>query len=112
LEGEGYKVIFSNFDGELVQIRDSHARNLQECDGTLIFYGNNNKNWVKSKLFDSVKALGLGRDKVKNPTAVIVDSDKKMDLDLYFEKEGLILFDNDSIDKDSFKPFLNQLEES
>lgn len=110
LKDQGYEVIFSNFDGELLQIRDSHLRNLQVCDGTLIYYGNNNENWVKSKLFDSVKSLGLGRNKDKNPTAIIVDANKKVDLDLYFGKDNLILLKNQKVNKSSFKSFLNQLE--
>jgi hypothetical protein len=110
LENKGFEVKFSNFDGELLQIRDTHLQNLKECDGTLIYYGKNNENWVKSKLFDSVKALGLGRSKDKNPTAIIVDSNKKVDLDLYFDKDNLILFKNQRVNKSSFKSFLNQLE--
>jgi hypothetical protein len=110
LEEKGFEVKFSNFDGELLQIRDKHIQNLKECDGTLIYYGKNNENWVKSKLFDSVKALGLGRIKDKNPTAIIVDSNKKVDLDLYFDKDNLILFRNQKVNKSSFKSFLNQLE--
>ena len=110
LEGKGFEVRYSNFDGELLQIRDTHIQNLKECDGTLIYYGKNNENWIKSKLFDSVKALGLGRSKDKNPTAIIVDSNKKVDLDLYFDKDNLILFRNQKVNKSSFKSFLNQLE--
>lgn len=110
LENQGYEVVFSNFDGEVLQIRDNHLRNLKECDGTLIYYGKNNQNWVKSKLFDSVKALGMGRSKDKNPTAIIVDSTKKVDLDLHFGKENLILLKSKKINKNTFKSFLNQLE--
>jgi hypothetical protein len=110
LEDKGFEVRFSNFEGELLHIRDTHLQNLKECDGTLIYYGKNNKNWVKSKLFDSVKALGLGRSKEKNPTAIIVDSNKKVDLDLYFDRDNLILFRNQKVNKSSFKSFLNQLD--
>ncbi len=110
LKEQGFNVILSNFDGEILQIRDKHLKNLKECDGTLIYHGRNNENWVKSKLFDSVKALGLGRSKDKNPTAVIVDSNKKVDLDLYFNKDNLILLKNQKVNKSSFKSFLNQLE--
>ncbi len=110
LKEQGFNVILSNFDGEILQIRDKHLKNLKECDGTLIYHGRNNENWVKSKLFDSVKALGLGRSKDKNPTAVIVDSNKKVDLDLYFNKDNLILLKNQKVNKSSFKSFLNQLD--
>jgi len=110
LEEKGYKVKYSNFDGPILQLRDDHIKNLKECDGTLIYHGKNNENWVKSKLFDSVKSLGLGRNKEKNPTAIIVDSNKKIDLDLYFDRENLIVFKDQKVNKTAFKSFLNQLE--
>ena len=110
LEREGYDVVFSNFDGELLTIRDRHLKNLNECDGTIIYYGNNSENWVKSKLFDSVKALGMGRIKGSNPTAIIVDSEKKIDLDLYFDTDKLMYLKQEKVTKESFKPFLSRIE--
>ncbi len=112
LEEEGYEIVYSNFEGELIKIRDQHNRHLKECDGTLIYYGNNSENWVKSKLFDSVKAMGMGREKDKNPTAVIVDSNKKVDLDLYLDSDKLILYKGKQITKEAFKSFLSQLNKN
>ena len=110
LESQGYNVVFSNFEGELLAIRDRHLKNLNECDGTIIYYGNNNQNWVKSKLIDSVKALGMGRIKGSNPTAIIVDSEKQVELDLYFDKDKLMYLKNEKVTKETFKPFLSRLE--
>jgi hypothetical protein len=110
LENQGYHVVFSNFEGELLTIRDRHLKNLNECDGTIIYYGNNNQNWVRSKLIDSVKSLGMGRMKGSNPTAIIVDSEKHIDLDLYFDKEKLMYLKNDQVSKEAFKPFFSRLE--
>jgi hypothetical protein len=110
LEKEGYNVVYSNFEGELLAIRDRHLKNLNECDGTIIYYGNNSENWVKSKLFDSVKALGMGRIKGSNPTAIIVDSEKKIDLDLYFDTDKLMYLKQEKVTKESFKPFLSRIE--
>jgi hypothetical protein len=110
LESQGYSVVFSNFEGELLTIRNRHLKNLNECDGTIIYYGNNNQNWVKSKLIDSVKALGMGRIKGSNPTAIIVDSEKQIDLDLYFETDKLMYLKNDKVTKETFEPFLSRLE--
>ncbi len=111
LEERGYDVVFSNFEGELIKVRDLHNRHLQQCDGTLIYYGGNNENWVKSKLFDSVKSLGLGRIKGSNPTAVIVDSDKKIDLDLYQDADKLIIDKSEKAIFEAFEPFLARIEE-
>lgn len=112
LEKEGYHVVLSDFDGELMHIRNMHNKNLKECDGTLIYYGNNNENWVKSKIFDSFKALGFGRKNAHNPTAVIVDANKKVDLDRYFQNGKLILFKKNQVSRESFEPFLSQLEQN
>lgn len=109
LENQGFNVVYSSFEGELLQIRQDHTKNLRECDGTLIFYGNNSKNWVKSKLFDSIKSLGLGREKATNPTAIIVDSEKKIDIDLQIDKEGVFLLENNKLNKASFEPFIDKL---
>lgn len=110
LKDQGYDVVFSNFEGELLSIRDVHFKNLNECNGTLIYYGNNSENWVKSKLFDSVKALGMGRIKGSNPTAIIVDSEKKINLDLYIDTDKLMYLKNDNLTKETFKPFLSRLD--
>ncbi|MBR9997604.1 MAG: hypothetical protein KFF73_01475 [Cyclobacteriaceae bacterium] len=110
LESQGYSVVFSNFEGELLTIRDQHLKNLNECDGTIIYYGNNNQNWVKSKLIDSVKALGMGRMKGINPTAIIVDSEKQIDLELYFDSDKLMYLKNEKVSKETFKPFFSKLE--
>ena len=110
LEGQGYMVVFSDFEGELLAIRDRHIKNLNECDGTIIYYGNNNQNWVKSKLIDSIKSLGMGRIRESNPTAIIVDSERQIDFDLYFDTEKLLYLKNDEVSKDSFKPFFSRLE--
>jgi hypothetical protein len=111
LESQGYNVVFSNFEGELLTIRNRHLKNLNECDGTVIYYGNNNQNWIKSKLIDSVKALGLGRIKGKNLTAIIVDSDKKVELDLNIDTNKLMYLTKDKVTKETFKPFLSRLED-
>lgn len=110
LENQGYSVVYSNFEGELLTIRNRHLKNLNECDGTVIYYGNNNQNWVKSKLIDSVKALGMGRIKGSNPTAIIVDSEKEIELDSYFDSEKLMYLKQDKVTKETFKPFLSRLE--
>jgi hypothetical protein len=112
LQDYGFDVIFSNFEGEFLKIRDIHHRNLLNCDGTIIYYGDNDSNWVKSKLLDRMKAMGLGRENAKNPTAIVVNDEKKLNDTLTIEKDALILIKQGDITKESIQPFISRVEES
>ena len=112
LQDYGFDVIFSNFEGEFLKIRDIHHRNLLSCDGTIIYYGDNDSNWVKSKLFDRMKAMGLGRENTSNPTAIVVNDEKKLNDTLTIEKDALILIKQGEITKESIQPFIARVEES
>ncbi len=112
LQEYGFDVIFSNFEGEFLKIRDIHHKNLLSCDGTVIYYGDNDANWIKSKLLDRMKAMGLGRENTSNPTAIVVNDKKKIDDTLTIEKDALILIKEGDITKESIQPFINKVEES
>ncbi|MFC2124283.1 hypothetical protein ACFLU5_05690 [Bacteroidota bacterium] len=107
---QGYDVIFSDFKGEAVADRNNHTQFLKECDATLIYYGRDNENWIKSKLIDRLKALGLGRQKSKNPTAVIVKDDENVKEKLNVGDEDVILVGEKEFTKDGIMPFISQIE--
>jgi hypothetical protein len=112
LQEYGFDVIFSNFDGEFLKIRDLHHRNLLNCDGTIIYTGNNDPNWIKSKLLDRQKTLGMGRESSKNPTAIVIDNDKKLEDSLTIKKDALILIKEGDFTRESIHPFIAQVEQS
>jgi hypothetical protein len=55
---KGYEVIPTAKSGEDVEITKYHKENLEECDATLIYYGNTNELWLRSKLWELKKAVG------------------------------------------------------
>jgi len=107
---QGYDVVFPDYKGEAVADRNDHTRFLKECDATLIYYGKDNENWIKSKLKDRLKALGLGRQKTKNPTAVIVKDDEGAREKLNVGDEDVILVGEKEFTKDGIMPFISQIE--
>ena len=112
LQESGFDVIFSNFEGEFLKIRDIHNRNLLSCDGTIIYYGNNDTNWIKSKLLDRMKAMGLGRENSSNPTAIVVNDESRLTDTLTIEKDALILVREGEITRDLIQPFITKVEAS
>lgn len=107
---QGCKVILSEFKGEAIEDRNIHTQFLAECDATLIYYGRDNENWIKSKLKDRLKALGLGRQKTKNPTAVILKDDNKAKENLDVGDDDVILVGEKEFTKDGIMPFISQIE--
>jgi hypothetical protein len=112
LQEYGFDVIFSNFEGEFLKIRDLHNRNLLNCDGTIIYSGSNDPNWIKSKLLDRQKTLGMGRENSKNPTAIVIDNDRKLEDSLTIKKDALILIKEGEFTKEIMHPFIAQVEQS
>jgi hypothetical protein len=112
LQEYGFDVIFSNFEGEFLKIRDLHHRNLLNCDGTIIYSGSNDPNWIKSKLLDRQKTLGMGRQSSKNPTAIVIDNDKMLEDSLTIKKDALILIKEGEFTKETIDPFIAQVEQS
>ena len=60
---EDYCVIEPDFDGTLVDRRTHHENNLIQADIIMIYYGRENMLWLRTKLLDILKSLGLGRNK-------------------------------------------------
>ncbi len=63
IESKGFGVSKIDYDEASSTIISSHRRNLADCDAALIYYGEDNQQWIKMKLIDLVKAPGFGRKK-------------------------------------------------
>ena len=110
LEKSGYEVINSNFKGSPDEIRAQHSSNLKRCDASLIYYGNENEEWIKSKQKDLLKSLGLGREKPISPQAILIENESQMDESLALGHNALILQSDKSFSSKVMEPFLSQLE--
>ncbi|MCK5701731.1 MAG: hypothetical protein KAI29_11280, partial [Cyclobacteriaceae bacterium] len=111
LEKNGYEVITSNYKGNPDEIRNRHNDNLRNCDATLIYYGKESEEWIKSKQKDLLKSLGLGRDKPINPQAIIIENESQLDDILGLDKSAIILQAHKRFTPKDMEPFLAKLEE-
>lgn len=61
LFNNGFEVVIPIFEGDETQIREDHIENLKSCASAIIFYGNANELWLRSKMRDFMKISGYGR---------------------------------------------------
>ena len=66
----GCEVLLPIFEGDESQIRNDHIENLKMCDAAIIFFGNANEIWLRSKTRDFLKISGYGREKPLNIKAI------------------------------------------
>jgi hypothetical protein len=57
----GLEIGMLDYGKTQIELLKDHKRNLQECDGAVIYYGNPNRAWLHAKVMDLLKAPGLGR---------------------------------------------------
>lgn len=60
---QGFDVIVSAFEGEQSELREDHQENLKNCDAVIIYFGEGNDLWVRTKVRDLLKVSGYGRTK-------------------------------------------------
>ena len=106
----GYEVISSNFTGNPDENRTRHNDNLRKCDASLIYYGNENEEWMKSKQKDLLKSLGLGRNKPISPQAILIENESQLDESLGLDDKAMILQSSKRFTPKVMEPFLAQLE--
>lgn len=110
LTTNGYEVITSDFSGNPDENRTRHNDNLKRCDASLIYYGNENEEWIRSKQKDLLKSLGLGRDKPISPQAILIENESQLDESLGLDEKSIILQSSKRFSPKIMEPFLAQLE--
>ncbi len=108
LKNEGFEVVSSSFEGDLLNLRERHHKNLSKCDGSIIFLGHAKEEWLKTKIHDILKAPGFGRHKPMKAKAVYLGTAK--DLEDKLQDDTLILGKSGKLDPEALKPFLTKLE--
>ncbi|QDL10664.1 hypothetical protein DP113_24570 [Brasilonema octagenarum UFV-E1] len=63
LYNQGFEVILPLFEGDEAQVRQDHQEQLQMCDAVIIYCGNIQELWLRTKLGDLRKIYGYGRSK-------------------------------------------------
>jgi len=109
LENQGFEVITPKFDGELMTIRENHINNLRNFDGAIVFQGDVNRQWVRMKILDLLKAPGFGRNKPMKGRALV--SNDSVGFENY-EKQGISMFENDNNLSKNLESFIKDVKEN
>jgi hypothetical protein len=103
------EVVLPIFDGEESQIREDHIENLKMCDAAIIFFGNANELWLRSKMRDFLKINGYGRAKPLNGKAVYLSSPVNPSKQRFRSLEAEVINGMEGVPKDALKTFLQKL---
>ncbi len=99
LKEKGFRVIIPEFNEQNVNIVSKHRQNLVSCDSVLIFYGNENDQWFRSKMKDLLKSPGYGRDITFQAKGILsVPEIPEMDLS-FFEGVEIFRFDGKNLEE-------------
>jgi hypothetical protein len=107
LFNQGFEVINSAVVSEGDDAAQSHRESLLNCDAALIYYGNANQMWLRSKLWDLQKARGWGRTSPLAAKAVYVSAPQTTDKQRFRTHEVPLVIQNfEGFSPDSLKPFV------
>jgi hypothetical protein len=107
LFNQGFEVINSAVVSEGDDAAQSHRESLLYCDAALIYYGNANQMWLRSKLWDLQKAKGWGRTSPLAAKAVYVSAPQTTDKQRFRTHEVPLVIQNfEGFSPDSLKPFV------
>lgn len=87
----GCEVMLPLFEGEESQIREDHIENLKMCDAAIIFYGNANEIWLRSKTRDFLKINGYGREKPLKVKAIYLAGETNMSKERFRSNEAEVI---------------------
>jgi hypothetical protein len=109
LEDQGYAVTLPLREGTEIEIREDHQDSLVLCDAVLIHYGAGRKFWLRTKLWDLVKAPGWGRAKPLLAEAVYLAAPDTPEKHTYQTNEALLLRGSEQFSPATLDPFVAQL---
>jgi hypothetical protein len=111
LYDQGYEVIRSLSEGEASMVSQYHRENLLECDATLIYYGQGNELWLRSKLWDLQKAPGWGRTRPMKARAIYVSGPATSSKQTFRTREVPLVIQNfGQFSGETLQPFIRALQ--
>jgi hypothetical protein len=107
LFNQGFEVINSAVVSEGDDAAQAHRESLLHCDAALIYYGNANPMWLRSKLWDLQKARGWGRTSPLEAKAVYVSGPQTTEKQRFRTHEVPLVIQNfEGFSPDALKPFV------
>ncbi|HVF42577.1 MAG TPA: toll/interleukin-1 receptor domain-containing protein [Pyrinomonadaceae bacterium] len=106
LFNQGFEVINSAVVSESDDAAQAHRESLLYCDAALIYYGNANPMWLRSKLWDLQKARGWGRTSPLSAKAVVVGAPQTTEKQRFRTHEVPLVIQNFEGSPEALEPFV------
>jgi hypothetical protein len=104
---QGFEVINSAVISEGADAALAHRESMVNCDAALIYYGNANQMWLRSKLWDLQKAKGWGRTSPLSAKAVYVTGPQTTEKQCFRTHEVPLVIQNfGGFTPDALQPFV------
>lgn len=107
LSEKGLQVLINDTTLSNIESIRLHQQNLVLCDAVLIFYADNNRLWLNSKISDILKAPGIGRKKKYSVKAILANNLSELNAPIY---KDLVLVENNSNLSDSLQSIVEIIE--
>ena len=105
----GFQVLSPPQKGGLSDARKLHYQNLLSCDGTIIYYGSMDENWIHSHLKDMLKSPGLGRQGPLSIRAVYMAGDKALGQGTLKKYSLMAIKENGEFQPVQLEPFIRKI---
>jgi len=109
LKENGFSVVTSMFEGDLMDLRYLHQENLRRCDASLIYFGKSSPEWIRTKMQDLLKAPGFGRTKQMKATAIFTEDNTKVDS--LVNLSGTLVLGDGTFEPKKIEPFLAKIRD-
>lgn len=109
LFNQGYEVVLPIFEGEESMIREDHVENLKMCNAAIIYYGNANEIWLRSKTRDFLKINGYGREKPLALKAVYISGPSNASKERFRTLEAEVINGIDGLPEEKLKSLLSKI---
>ena len=105
----GCEVVLPIFEGDESLIRNDHIENLKMCDAAIIFFGNANEIWLRSKTRDFLKISGYGRENPLNVKAIYLAGPTNISKERFRSQDSEVINGMGEFPIDSLKSLISKL---
>ncbi len=105
----GCEVVLPIFEGDESLIRNDHIENLKMCDAAIIFFGNANEIWLRSKTRDFLKISGYGRENPLNVKAIYLAGAPNISKERFRSQDSEVINGMGEFPVDLLKSLLSKL---
>ncbi len=109
LFSKGYEVVLPIFEGEESMIREDHVENLKMCNAAIIYYGNANEIWLRSKTRDFLKINGYGREKPLAVKAIYIGGPANASKERFRTLEAEVINGVEGLPEEKLKALLSKM---